>query len=241
MLGALHFVFDNKTATRNAVESFRKYYPNSPYFLINDNGVDHTDLSLEYCCYYERCKERLGYPNNFYGYGPSIYTYLERVYKVCLQTTSSHLILMEDDVYIINPVSNFEETEMFTTLQSDSFYNGSKGNIINSNILSKLPNFNFNSQNNWYAAGGGCVFRVNTFLKNYNFFIEFYNKNLSYFMQEQSIIGWPDFTLNLLYLFAGKTNSINDRIYEFKGSKSYDDPSLVDEFDILHHYKKYYK
>lgn len=240
-IGAIHFVHNNLIATKEAIKSFRKIYPTNSYILIGDCGVNHYDLSTEYNCSYFHSNIHLGYPNNHFGYSfENILEYLKRIYIACNVTNSTHLILMEDDIKIVNDIKFYENTEMFATLQSNTYLNGSTGNVIDQRILN-LINFNPLFQNNWYAAGGGCIFRVKTFLENYHNFLNFYINFFKEMQNIQSIIGWPDFTLNLFYLFCGKSNCINDKLYEFKNNHHYDDPELLNRYDILHHYKKFYQ
>ena len=239
-LGAIHFVYNNKKATEEAVKNFRKFYTENPYILICDNGENHSDLKKTYNCTYIHRNVRLGYPNNNYGYSmEGILEYLKRIYVACILSDCSHLILMEDDVLIINHIQYNENDEMLATNQSDSFFNGKNGNIIHQNIMSYMPNNE--NLNNWYAAGGGCIFKVSTFLENYFNFVNFYKINFHFLQKNiQSIIGWPDFTLNLLYLFSGKKNTINTRLYEYRKDENYEFFDKVNDYDILHHYKKYY-
>ena len=239
-LGAVHFVYNNKKATEEAIKSFKNFYPENSYVLIGDNGENHYELAKKYNCTYINSNVHLGYPDNSYGYFiNSILEYLKRIYIACILSNSSHLILMEDDVLVINDIQFNENDEMLTTFQSDSFFNGKNGNIIHENIMSLISNNK--NLNNWYAAGGGCIFKVSTFIENYFNFIEFYKNNFEFLQKKiQSIIGWPDFTLNLLYLFSGKKNTINSRLYEYKKNENYEFFDKINDYDILHHYKKYY-
>jgi hypothetical protein len=240
-LGAVHFVYNNKIATEEAIKSFRCYYPDNSYILIGDGGEDHSDLALKYNCHYIHQTKRLGYPNNHYGYlKEDIFEYFNRIYTACSLSNSSHLILMEDDVHIINDIKFVENVEIFSTQQSDTFFNGNKGNIIHPYVMNLLNCIDM--LNNWYAAGGGCIFNVKTFLENYQGFLNFYDRHFDFIQNKvQSIIGWPDYSLNLLYLFSGKINTINNRLYEFRNPASYDYLHLKEDYDILHHYKKHYK
>lgn len=240
-LGAIHFVYNNKNASEEAIKSFRNFYPNRDYILIGDGGEDHKDLALKYNCNYIHKDKRLGYPDNHYGYSKeNILEYLSRIQEAIFLSDSSHFILMEDDVHIINDIKFDKDVEMFATQQSDTFFNGTKGNIIHPYIMNLLPRINM--LNNWYAAGGGCIFKLNTFQENYSNFLKFYNNHFDFIQSKiQSIIGWPDFSLNLLYLYSGKSNTINERLYEFRNPVSYDYLHLKNDYDILHHYKKHYK
>ena len=50
--GCFHTVYKNKKATEFVLQEFRKYYPNNPYTLICDGGVDYSDLAEKYNCKY---------------------------------------------------------------------------------------------------------------------------------------------------------------------------------------------
>ena len=50
--GCFHTVYENKRATEFILQEFRKYYPDAPYTLICDGGVDYSDLAAKYNCKY---------------------------------------------------------------------------------------------------------------------------------------------------------------------------------------------
>jgi len=42
---AYHQCYKNKKATEFAIQKFRQYNPDAPYYLISDNGEDFSDIA----------------------------------------------------------------------------------------------------------------------------------------------------------------------------------------------------
>lgn len=228
-IAAFHHVFDNLKATEEAVKSFRYYHPDSPYFLLGDNGKDHYEICKKYNCNFFYFNEHLGYPP-FNKFG--IIEWLSRVFLACAKSNTSHIVLMEDDVHIVNKIDFSIDWEIAGI---SSHWNES----IHPNILEKITSHsNKRPLQQWYGGGGGSILKTKTFLENYYKFVNFYFENFDYFFNYQKILGWTDYTLTLMYFFSGKDYSINSRLYELKGE--FNEEELKKDFDILHHYKKYY-
>jgi hypothetical protein len=228
-LAAFHHVYDNLLATEEAVKSFRSFYPHSPYFLLGDDGKDHYEICKKYNCSFFNFNTHLGYPP-FNQHG--IIEWLSRVFLACAKSNTSHIMLMEDDVHIINKVEYSSDWEL-------AGYPSSWNEPIHSVILEKITQHtNKRPLQAWYGGGGGSILKVKTFLENYYKFIDFYYNNFDYFLNFQQIIGWTDFTLTCFYFFSGKDYTVNPRLYEIKDS--FNEPELIKNYDILHHYKKYY-
>lgn len=229
-IAAFHHVFNNLTATEEAIKSFRKYHPSAPYFLLGDDGVDHYELCKKYNCNLFQFNLHLGYPP-FDKYG--IIEWLSRVFLACAKSNTTHIMLMEDDVHIINPI-NFEHNWELAGVSSH--WNDSLHPVIIEKIVSFSGNYPLQS---WYGGGGGSILNTKTFLENYYKFVSFYFDNFDYFYNYQKILGWTDFTLTTFFFFSGKNYTVNPRLYEIKGDC--DELKLKKDFDILHHYKKFYK
>lgn len=229
-IAAFHHVFDNLNATEEAVRSFREHHPDSPYFLLGDNGVDHYEICKKYNCNFFLFKDHLGYPP-FNRFG--ILEWLSRVFLACAKSNTSHMILMEDDVHILNKINFSPDWELagVSSTCNEHFHP-----IILEKVIS---NSKKNPLQYWYGGGGGSLLKTKTFLENYFKFINFYYENFEYFYNYQKILGWTDFTLTLFYFFSGKDYTVNPRLYEIRGECN--ETELKNNFDILHHYKKHYK
>lgn len=231
-LAAFHHVYDNLIATEEAIKSFRFNHPDSPYFLLGDGGKDYTDIAKKYNCHFFYFNSHLGYP----PYGrDGIIEYFYRVFLACAKSNSSHILLMEDDVHIANPIQFEESWEI-------AGYTGVHNEKIHPFLLDYAQKTSgITASQNWYGGGGGSILNAITFLKTFYKFIDFYYNNFDNIRNNyQYIVGWPDFSTTLLYFTAGKQYTINPRLHEIRNNKFDEITTLKSQYDIFHHYKKFY-
>lgn len=231
-LGAIHFVYNNIIASEEAIKSFRNYHTKEPYIIVSDGGVNYNEIAKKYNCDLIYSPIHIGYPPYNKDY---LAEYFNRFFVVCARVRTSHLILMEDDIHVANEINFLADWEI-------AGYNGDH----NEKYHPALLKFAYDSsgvapEQNWYGGGGGSIFKVDTYLKTYFNFINFYLNNFEYIKNNfQNIAGWPDFATTLLYLAAGKKYTINPRLHEIKDRNFDEIYSLKEQFDIFHHYKRYY-
>lgn len=238
-LDAIHFVFRNKIASSEAISSFRKFNPYSKYVVICDGGDDYSEICSLHGCEYLHFNTNLGYPQPIYGHRKSqILEYLTRVHHAVSMCISPHIIIMEDDVRIISDIKIEDSDEMLVTK------NGLK-NIIHPYVIKFIvENSNISgSRDNYYAMGGGSIFRRNTFINSYEKFFTFISEHFDHLQSIYPTIGWTDCIMSLLFLFAGKNHKINSRLHELNplGEENYEklEVCLKKDYSILHHFKNY--
>lgn len=239
-LDAIHFVFKNKIASAEAIRSFRIFNPESKYVVICDGGSDYSDVCLRHGCEYLHCKLNLGYPHTVYGHRKSnIMEYMKRVHAAVSLCTASHIVTMEDDVRIISEIKVTDSDEMLVTK------NG-LGNRIHPDVIRIIAENSDSGllRDNYYAMGGGSIFRRETFVDSYEKFMEFIDHKFDIMQSIYPTIGWTDCMMSLLFLFAGKSHTINHRLHELNplGGEDYDglEEGLRDQYSILHHFKRNY-
>lgn len=239
-LDAIHFVYQNKISSDEAIKSFRKFNPVSKYVLICDGGLDYSDVAKENQCEYIHRDVNLGYPHTIYGFRKrDTVEYMGRVYAAVSLCTGSHIITMEDDVRIISPINIDESDEMLVTINGIN-------NVIHPEVLRQVINNNrsIGKRDNYYALGGGSIFRRSTFLNYYEEFMQFIELHFDNFQLIYPTVGWTDCMMSLLFLFAGKNHTINELLYELNPSERNNYESLEnkfrDRYSILHHFKKSY-
>jgi hypothetical protein len=239
-LDAIHFVFQNKIASEEAIRSFRKFNPESKYVVICDGGSDYSDVCFRNGCEYLHFEQNLGYPHPIYGHRKSnILEYLKRVHDAVSLCAASHIITMEDDVRIISGIEVKDSDEMLVT--KNGLNNRIHPDVIR--IISENSDVD-GLRDNYYALGGGSIFRRKTFMDSYEKFLKFIEPHFDYLQSIYPTIGWTDCMMSLLFLFAGKHHTINSSLHELNplGGEDYDglEVSLRDRYSILHHFKKNY-
>ena len=123
-LSAYLWGYQNIEAGEKSVETFKKFYPDSDLFLTVDVGGDidgYTKISNKYNASIKinsikvgRCGIFGDYSNsnpsgdeNFRTHWPkeNAFEWLNGIYDACLRTTSKYMIILEEDVFILKPIS----------------------------------------------------------------------------------------------------------------------------------------
>lgn len=231
ILGAFHQAYKNKKATENVIKNFRIYYPNNPYFLFSDNGLDFSDLAKKYNCFYEFCDYNIGY-DKYTGFGKQgSLEWLKRFNKTCLQLNTEYVIMLEDDVLIQNTIYIPEETEFYGL--------DVPGNKIPENFINHfISKYSAKFYNNWYGSGGGSIFRTKTFIENYEKLIKIFEEEYDYVKNEFNIdFGWVDLFMTTFYYVCGKKYTVNPFLTEVIKNPNWNNSY----FSIVHHYKQFYE
>lgn len=221
------------------VENVRKHHPNNFYFFGADTDHDFSEFAKSNNCDYMK----------FAPIGPPIYPqgwnldkslqFLNRFHTACQMTDTSHIIMMEDDVLILKPITidpNWEHACADTKI----------GNVIPEEVhdlieehCGKRPTFK------QYGAGGGSIFKVKTFLDHYDTNIQWFKKYFDEIQEYYPTIGYLDCFMNVYYFLCGKDYSVNHRRADTHNHRQgFDYESFISKLpentEILNNYKKYY-
>ena len=239
---ALHFVCKNTVAAEKAIESFRKFNPNSTYIVICDGGEDHSLICKKYNCEYIHSDRHIGYPQIPYGfYFSELKEYLDRFNAAVSLCKNDHIIIMEDDVHIINNIIVNSEDEMLVTKNCLQ-------NYIHPSIVYFLSSLARMPIDNFYGMGGGSIFKKQSFEIAYKKIRPIIDLNFEEMQKIYPTIGWSDCIISFIMMGIGKRHKVNPQLHEMTSwgqdytKINYDIvPQLYDEgISILHHYKKYY-
>jgi FkbM family methyltransferase len=107
-------------------------------------------------------------------------------------------MMVEDDVWIKkSPITVKDEWEM-------AGWNIKVGNIIPDNIIDSIEQFSGKQPlTNQYGCGGGSIFKVSTFLENYDRVIGWFKDNHDKFQQQYSPLGFMDCYMVVYYMLCG--------------------------------------
>lgn len=148
--------------------------------------------------------------------------------------------MMEDDVWIKKNITVDDSWEM-------AGHNITVGNIIPKNIIDSITEFSGKKPlTNQYGCGGGSIFKVSTFLDNYDRVIEWFKLNHDTFQQQYNPLGYMDCYMVVYYMLCAKDYDVNsymtDSHHHTNDGYDYDkfandQPSHI---EIVNNYKKYY-
>lgn len=236
----------NPKATRFVIESVKKHHPNSTYFLITDGNDFNANqlLSIKYNCIHARFDKALGGPKQPFGYDKEkILEFLGRFKHAChlsLLSKCEHVMMLEDDVILVNPVTVDKNWEM-------ACHNITTGNEIPDAVLKMISDFSGKRPiTNQYGAGGGSIFNAKTFLENYDNVIKFFDNHSEYIMHNlYPTFGWIDCFMVIYYMLCGKDYQRNPYLIDTNAHYAgfdYDGfvKNLPAEIQIVNNYKKFY-
>lgn len=241
----MHFASTGKSlATYKIVEIIRRLYPDTYYFLASDAVDDLSDIALKFNLDYHFFTNKIGYPVSPKGYnGKSTYEWLCRLKVGCGNTDTSHVIMIEDDVLVRKLITVDDNWE----IAAHQLPHNKKHNEIPAPVIELIEFFSGRKPlTNQYAAGGGSIFKVETFLNNFdkigNFFLEHIDTIADNFYPT---IGFLDCYMTVFYLLAAKDYTINPYITDTHNHKpNFDYESflnnLPDNIEIVNNYKKWY-
>jgi hypothetical protein len=140
------------------------------------------------------------------------------------------MIMMEDDVLTQHPVVIPSEWEIagFDV----------PGNKITPELLQFLvAKYGATPNVDWYGAGGGSVYNIDTFLDNYHTIYDFMDFEFEFILKHLDFrFGWLDLYMQICYFMLGKDYSINTNLTEVWKTPNYKET----DFSLIHAYKELY-
>jgi hypothetical protein len=217
---AYHQCYKDRKATEFAIQQFREYNPDTPYYLLSDNGNDFSDLAEKYNCYYFHDKINTGMN---YCSKTQAERLFQRLRECFLITQTEYIILMEDDVLCRKKIDITEDYNL-----AMSYVPGNKLWLIDT-IKKK---YNNTPNVDWYGATGGSILNKNLFTNDYNL------KTVSRFLNEDydSVMGSMDQFITTLYVICGYDCSVNPFLGETHRTPNWQNSELA----LIHCYKEMY-
>lgn len=236
IVSAYHQAYRNKVATEEAIKNFR-IHNDGPYFLVSDGGDDFSEIAEKYNCFYYHSKWNLGirdhnHPSGIYGMTKDeVLEWLHRFYLACTISNSDHIIMMEDDVLVRGQINVSDEVEFC------GFY--SPNNHLPQNLINYLTEkYDAKFQYPWYGVPGGSIFKVKTFVENYDRIVKIFSDEFDYLKQNLcSGIGYVDIWMTVYYYLCRKDYTVNPYFTETTKNSNWKDS----DFFIIHQYKEHYE
>lgn len=236
-----HCASIRKNATEQVIANIRKYHTDSYYFLCVDGTESYEKLADKYECDYLFCENKLGYPDANYGYDLNrVLEFLHRFHIACIRCKTDHIMMVEDDVWLLKRVSVDKSWEM-------ACHHITHGNVIPESVHDLIQQFSGRRPlTKHYCGAGGSIFNVNTFIRNYDIIVEFLKENFEHIQKNlYPTIGWIDCFMVVYFYLAGKNLSVNVNLVDTHNHNpgfDYENfiSSLPENIQIINNYKKYY-
>lgn len=238
--------YKNKEATEFVIKNFRRHHPDSPFTLFSDAGCDFSLTAKKYNCNYIHSFINLGRQGHqkikieseysvdrWLAFNKEeIFVWLNRFYQACkfgLNQGSTHILMLEDDVYITNKI---------TLNPSWDFSCGcNERNFVNSGVLEYIKEkYSCNPNVDYYACCGGAIFNCKIFVEKYFDIYKFIDNDFEILQSLDRRMGWIDFYMQIIYYVIGCKYTPNPQFVEtwmpvdWRSSK----------YSIVHQYKELY-
>ena len=226
-----------KVSTDKIVHNIRNLYPTAPYYLASDAAENLMDIAARYNTHYTHYENKLGYP----GYNSEkILAWLERFHFAAENCGTTHIMMVEDDVWLRNTLSVRDEWEM-------ACHDIRVGNIIPEPVIDMIERFaGKRPLTNQYGGGGGSIFKVSTFLNNYTRVTNWFKNNTDFIRENfYTELGFMDCYMVVYYMLCGKDYTVNPCMTDtHTHHQNFDFDKFVNEqpenIEIVNNYKKYY-
>jgi hypothetical protein len=226
-----------KIATGHIVSNIRKYYPNAYYFLGSDAADDLSSIAISNITDYNYYTDKVGYPSYKWD---KLSRWLERFKEACQQCRTTHIMMVEDDVWIKKQITVIDDWEM-------AGHHITHGNVIPAQVIDMIEEFSGKKpKTNYYGGGGGSIYKVDTFLNNYERVYDWFEKNHDNIQSYYQPFGFMDCYMVVYYMLCGKDYTTNLYLTDthHHANDGYDWDKFVDDcnptIEIVNNYKKYY-
>jgi hypothetical protein len=209
-----------------SLKKLREFYPEADIFINVDYEGDienYEKISNEIGGTFSRNNFQIGYCGD---HGAAIvkrdswsrestFEWIRGIYDACLKTESIYMILLEEDDFILQPISLLEyEFDMAIHPTDPSPIGWHRANFIPLEFKKYIQQNNGNPNSPGYASGGGTIFNRLSFIKAWE-----ENKNKiweDYDMLKDinKIIGWADYILQFIMQLEGYVIIQNNNLCE---------------------------
>lgn len=216
----------NYEAGEKSVGSLKKFYNDADIFINVDyeGDIENYKRICDNNGYtFSRNNFQLGYCGNFGEVNvgrdcwskESTFEWVRGIYEACLKTDSKYIILLEEDDFILKPISQLKDDvsiSIHPTAPSPTGWN--RPNSIPDGFINYINERGGNPVSPGYACGGGCFFNRQEFIKAWENNKEEIWDDYDYLKNINKIIGWADYILQFIMQLEGYEVVQNDRLCE---------------------------
>jgi hypothetical protein len=209
--------YKNYEAADVSFRKFKEFYPNSNIFIRVDIDGDYENyekVANKYNANISKTPIKIGYPGNFNEKNigrdgwpkENTFEWLNGIYLACKKSTSKYMIILEEDVFILKPIT---------------ILNGEFGAaIVRTNNTMPYPVMNFikslfgNTSYNKYGCCGGCIINVEDFIRGWEYTKDELWQQYDILLNQTKLIGWSDCVLQIIIQCSGSSIVINEQLVE---------------------------
>lgn len=227
--------FDKPEAADVAFRQFKKFYPDGDLHFTLDLGGKETEFK-QVCDKWNVSMKvnpinvgRCGWMTHYEKYvedGPqnelgrkcwpkeNAFIWVDRLYEVAKNCNSKYLISMEDDTFILKPISILEEEFGIAVCEYNT-------NVLPNYILKFIENIGGSSDiptnifgNKGYGAMGGFIINTDQFVKGWDYLRPILDEKWDEILTHTHLIGWVDVLPQLTIMAIGGKVVMNRQLIQ---------------------------
>lgn len=230
----------NWEAGSKSVATLKRFYPDADIFINVDyeGDIDTYDrICIENNYTLSVNSFQLGYCGNFGDRDlgrdcwpvESSIEWMDRLYFACLKTDSTYILLMEEDDFVLKPLSILDQMFSMAIHPTSPSPSGTfRANYIPNEFVNFINNNGGVGNSPGYGAGGGTIFNRTEMMLSWEkarpLLIEHYN----YLKSINSIIGWQDYLMQFVMQIGGYEIIQNHNLCEY-----WEVPNTWESFEIV--------
>jgi len=209
------WAFKNYEFGEISLKKLKMFYPDADVFVNIDfegDEVNYKKICEENGYKFSKNQFQLGYCGNFTGKDvgydcwskEKCFEWVRGIYEACLKTDSKYIILLEEDDFILKPISILDKDfSMAIHPTNPSPIGWYRANSIPNEFLYYINEYGGNPISPGYAAGGGTIFCRKEFIQSWELNKKHIWENYDYLKGINKIIGWADYILQFILQLGG--------------------------------------
>jgi len=214
-LNAYLWGYKNWEAADHAFRKFKEFYPEGDIFIKVDDGGDfenYKKVAEKWNADISKNPFQIGYPGNHQQHNvgrdcwpkDNAFLWCDNIYWTCKKSDSKFLIVLEEDSFILKPISIIKQCEF-----------GIAGFEYNTNVIPQylmdivnqlggntdIPLNIFGRKG--YGAGGGFIIDCDKWCKSWEKFRPVLELNYDMISSYEKLIGWSDCLAQLTIMVGG--------------------------------------
>ena len=211
--------YKNYQAGSKSVETFRKFYSDSDVFIRVDTDGDfenYKESTNQFNVDIDYQKNKIGYPGKFESSGhdagrdqwpyENLHTFLTSIYDCCKQTKSKYMVILEEDVFLMKPISIIDSEFGVAIVRNQNGF------------PQRISKFIFdvagNIETNGYGACGGAIINTHDFIKGYDIAMEPLKVEFDDISKHTHLVGWSDMMIQVIIMCSGGKVVVNPQLIE---------------------------
>jgi len=237
-LAVHHQCFKDYTATEFAIEKFRHFHPDTPYYLWSDAGGDFSAIANKYSANYHYSHINVGH--SLYDV-KQLNELVQRIRATALSSGAKLILWMEDDVLTRRQLKLKPEIEAGCLPYT--------GNILWHECIDLIRyKYELEPTQTWFGMAGGALINGALFREKWDLIEEFTCVDYPRLLETcGKQVGYADVVLQMLHLIAniqcqqgGYVCDVNERLYPNTPLVRRAKKWWLNKSALVHGYKKYY-